>query len=324
MQRRTLRTAGACVLALGLVSPAGVAVAAEHSPGSPARAAIAQAKGKAGGDSSSAQCQVRIKKRTVVTSGAGAVQAAVNQANAGDKLTITGTCHENDITIGKNLTLNGNGTIDAAQQGRVIYSTADITITGGLTITGGDSTNSTSNPGYGAGITNIGGSVTLREGSITGNNAPFNGGGIYSDGGSLTINGGVISNNYGGIGGGGGIFSTGTITLNGGAIANNNASTGGGAMVYGTMTINGGTVTGNTSLGAGGGIFNYNHVTLNGGTIADNSADLGGGIMAISGTTALKGGAITANDGGGIYCDGGLTGDQSIVYGNTPFDVQCF
>ena len=176
------------------------------------------------------------------------VKGAVETATAGDTLNITGTCNENDITIDKDLTLTGNGTIDATgRDSRVLYNDSGIklTISGNLTITGG-----------------------TAEGSFPDNS----GGGIFNDAGTLELTGdATISGNTAGYGGG--IFNdAGTVNLNGGSIENNTADFGGGIYNYngGTVNLNSGSITNNTATNDGGGIWDAGTLVGNEDLVSSN------------------------------------------------------
>ncbi len=187
------------------------------------------------------------------------VMGAVEAASAGDTLNITGTCNEADITIDKDLTVTGDGTIDATGlNGRILNNNPgiDLTISGDLTLTGGNP----SYANYAGGVWNRG-TVTLDGGTITGNTAIL-GGGIYN-------------------------VSDGTLNLNGGSITGNTApSSGGGIFNRGTVNLNGGTITGNQAVYFGGGIYLDPGSTLK----VNGSEVTSGDIPAVSDNTATLGG----------------------------------
>ncbi len=284
------------------------------------------------------------------TSGSTAAQQTIDAATADATLNITGICNESDITINKNLTLTGDGTIDARQQGRVLINHgADLIISGDLTLTGGlaPSDNSMGSPYlFGGGIYNQGGTVQLAGSvRISNNEARADalngyGGGIFNDGSNsaatLILNGGSITNNTASEGGG--IYNYGgMVELNDGSITNNTAEIIGGGVVNdgsnsaasGTarLTLTGGSITNNTAEQRGGGISNHGGmVELTGGSITNNTAEeVGGGMHNSStGTVELNGGTITGNtsvNGGGIFNFGTVTldGDATIT-GNTAQD----
>ncbi len=218
------------------------------------------------------------------------VKGAVEAASAGDTLNITGTCNEHDITIDKDLTVTGNGTIDAQRQAVVLSNYgADLTIDGDLTITGGLAD-------QGGGIYNrVGGVVTLADNAIiTGNTATTDGGGIY---------------NFG------------TVNLNDNATISDNQANSGGGGIYnsdGTVNLNGGTITGNDAFNDGGGIYNYNggKVELTAGTITGNSAgSYGGGIYLDTGSTLkVNGSEVTSGDIPAVSDNTATLGGDNILF----------
>ena len=285
------------------------------------------------------------------------VTDAAAAANDGDTLNITGTCNEANITVDKNLTFTGNGTINAQQQDRVLTNDgADLTLTGSLTLTGGQAFGNFPTD-RGGGIYNNGGTVTLTgDATITGNEARF-GGGIYNlDGGTVGLIGNATISNNEATNAGGGIDNFGTVTLKGDATitGNRDVSFGGGISNRsgGTVTLNGGTISSNEAVD-GGGIYNGSggKVTLTGGSITGNEAKFGGGGIFNGGRVTLDGDAtITDNtakgvpdgftatfNGGGIYNAGtvsgkfngvtvpGDTGQKGEVldasFGNSPDDI---
>jgi hypothetical protein len=257
---------------------------------------------------------------------ANAVQNAIDNANAGDTITLCpGTF--GPITIDKDLILVGAGAntnpanntiLDANGNGSVVTVAANATVTlEKVRITGGNAAD------RGGGIVNNG-ALTLTECEVTGNTATAFGGGISNSAptSTLTLDGsGVIDNEAIS---GGGIFSNGSVTLsNGSIIANNTArDDGGGVFVFGgTLTLNtNSSVSGNEAGGDGGGIFNdaAGDVILNDTSfVANNTAgDDGGGIftgddtagfvctLTLNGTSSV--GSNTADgDGGGIFINSG-------------------
>ena len=176
---------------------------------------------------------------------------------------------------------------------------------GGLTITNGKSSNSSSNKSYGGGIYNSYGTLTVTNSTISGNTASGDGGGIYKYSGTLTVTNSTITGNT--AENGGGIYNDGTLTVTNSTISGNTASYNGGGIdnFSGTLTVTNSTISGNTSSGDGGGIYNYysGTLTVTNSTIAGNTASsYGGGIYSrvtltvtnctITGNTAEKGGGI--------------------------------
>ncbi len=238
------------------------------------------------------------------------------------------------------VTLSGGGTSRVFQVDSGVIATLS-----GLTILGGSTT------GYGGGLYNDGGTVTLTDVtissniagkggglfntgrgtigitgcSITGNSATNGGGGLYNYQGTVTLNGGTVTGNRGAAGGG--LFNTGrgTIGITGCSITGNSATNGGGLYNYqGTVTLSGGTVSGNSGA-KGGGLFNTGRGTIGitSCSMTDNSATGGGGgLYNAYGTATLLSVTVsgnTASGGGGLFNSGrgtiGVTGCS--VTGNT-------
>jgi hypothetical protein len=164
--------------------------------------------------------------------------------------------------------------------------------------------------GYGGGIYQRGGSLTLdSQSSVDGNTADDGGGGIYlNDGATLTLNGAEVVDNLSKQNGGGVDQNEGTVTVAAGAhIAQNTAETSGGGLYLhegGNLTVSGGsTIEGNQARsGDGGGIYSSVPATV-------------GPDVTVNLNQAEGGGAL----GGGIYMDGetDLTLTESTVDSNT-------
>ncbi|MCL2828759.1 MAG: autotransporter adhesin family protein [Oscillospiraceae bacterium] len=176
-----------------------------------------------------------------------------------------------------------------------------------------------------------GGTLTLENVTIDGGGSNSHGGGIaVQNGGSLYLNyGGTITGNRLPIGGGVFIGLGSTFTMNDGLIYDNAGVThGGGVGAIGTFIMNGGTISGNTSV-QGGGVLVNGQFIMNNGTISDNTATQGGGVAvqeALFGATfIMHNGTITRNKaigrnmftgtddmagGGGVFV---LTGGEGII-----------
>jgi len=249
---------------------------------------------------------------------------------SGEDAAATGDLDVTDTT--GSLTIIGAGAadtiIDANQLDRVFDVLAAVTVNfSGLTITGGNS-----GGGYGSGIYNRGGTVTVSNGTITGNTAGH-GGGVANTG-TLTVADSLISNNSadgggphdnGGVGrvidgtqvtvtaDGGGIYSDGgTVTISGSEVSGNVADAGAGLLNdragAGTVTITDSTFSANAAQRFGGGAFNSADatMTITGSTFDDNTAWRPG---------PSQGGWA----GGGIYSKGTLTiWDSRITRNETP------
>ena len=125
------------------------------------------------------------------------LQAAIDDANAGDRLRVKGTCVGNFV-IDKDLTLRGAaggnaGILDGNDAGRTVYVASGVTATlRRLTITGGLARA----PTRGAGIRNNG-TLTIRNSTITGNTAGFGGRRRHRErSGTLTVNSSTITREH--------------------------------------------------------------------------------------------------------------------------------
>ncbi|SOE16042.1 hypothetical protein SAMN06272775_6927 [Streptomyces sp. 2323.1] len=86
----------------------------------------------------------------------------------------------------------------------------------GITVRGGSAVF----PYPGGGISNLGGTVSLRFSSITGNSAVA-GGGLYNDNGVTTLNASSVAGNTATFGGGGIYVNSGGVTLSGTTVSSN-------------------------------------------------------------------------------------------------------
>ncbi|MEK8017017.1 MAG: choice-of-anchor Q domain-containing protein, partial [Candidatus Parabeggiatoa sp.] len=186
------------------------------------------------------------------------------------------------LTIGTNLTIEGNGASNTIIQANATKGSASdrvFTISSGKTVT----------------IKN----VTIQHGNLSSSGY---GGGILNSG-SLTLENGTVSNNIAtGSKWGGGIYNTGTLEVNNSTISHNEAKYGGGIFndMGGTLTLNNSTVSSNTATTSAGGIRNKATATIKNSIIAGNT----GGDC--SGTITSQGYNIV-----GDGCPSGGT-DQSV------------
>ena len=231
-------------------------------------------------------------------------------------LTVSGEWKGNVVISGGNVTIEGNGTIDASGRKTsviLIDNNANVTLDGNVTITGGEGT-----------------WVTNDEMEPRGNYRFRVGGGVYVYEGSFTLKDGTISGNTAQRGGG--IFVNNIIEKNADDTIKTETPS------YFTMT--GGIVEENKTVdgdagywyaGEGGGIFVFGRATISGGVIRNNTCnsqtDLGGGGLYInnSGLATLINATITDNTaagfGGGIAgcCHGEMSlvaTDGVALYGN--------
>jgi hypothetical protein len=279
---------------------------------------------------------------TLTDNVAGSLRDAINITPSGGTvdfapgLTGTITLSAGQLTIAKNLTINGPGatgfgmtaiTVNGGNASRVFNISSGFTVTiSGLAIKGGLASGNSSTPGgasSGGGILNAG-TLTLKDDIVSGNTATGTGAGAISFGGgifnsgTLTITNSTISNDAAtapsGISDAGGIFNNGTLTLTATTVSNNTANSGGssnggagGGILTGmnasaSATLTNCTVSSNTANGAGGGILiSGGTLTLTNCTIAGNTATgpapTGGGISNTGATTVNLQNTIVALNG---------------------------
>jgi predicted outer membrane repeat protein len=261
------------------------------------------------------------------------LQNAIGNAAPGATLPVTGTCYGN-FTIGKNLTLLGQGTavLDGQQDGTTLTVSSGATVRlASLTVTDGDA----GNTGNGGGINNSG-TLTLEQSTVTNNSAGGagnGGGGIYNSA-TLALKDTTVSDNSSGVFGGG-IYNESTMTLENTTVSENSAVYGGGGILTGfgfsPVTLKDSTVVDNTAE-SGAGIFNIlDSETLMNSTVSGNTATYeGGGINNNAGTTTLVNSTVTNNTaqvgeddpgsfGGGVFdFSGTVLMYDSTVSGNVP------
>ncbi len=248
------------------------------------------------------------------------------------------------ITLFKDVTIQGRGVGGVTVQRAEIISTFSVfTVDPGVTATvQGLTIRNGSTSGFGGGVRNEGGSLTLIDSIVTGNTASASGGGFANVGTSatLTLTNSTISGNTASIGGGG-LYNEGTATLTDSTISGNTVtnSTGLGGGVYNNggvstavLTVTGSTISGNSAAGgggaSGGGLYNQSATaTLTNSTVSGNAANVGGGLYNDRGTATLNAVTLATNSatglGGGVVAFGqsGAVADttfgRSIVAGNT-------
>ena len=253
------------------------------------------------------------------------------------------------VQPGGNLTLNETIITggDTSGSGGGIWNSGTLTVT--------NSTISNNLAVFGSGIFNEG-TLTLNNSTLSGNSATFSGGGIHNFNGEVVVNNSTIINNQvSGYGGGGGIHNTsnGTVNLNNSTLSDNTASSHGGGfnnagtvalinstlsgnaaslsgggllnISSGTVTLTNSTLSDNTALDGGGGLRNNGVVILSNSTLSGNTAGFGGGILNyFSGTVMLENSTLTGNStnsvGGGLFNDGTVTLNRSLISGNQASD----
>jgi hypothetical protein len=247
-----------------------------------------------------------------------ALQPAIDAAEPGDIVNVTGTCLGN-FTIDKDLILQGTGTLDGNHEGPVLriaggrVTVADLTITNGVA-----SDNFCFFARGGGGIYNSG-TLTLNSARVNGNS----GGGIYNDCFSnLILNGSTTVSGNSGFGIDLDYLSS--VTLNDAASVSNNTNGGINVAHDGYVEMNdSSSVTGNT----GSGIYDNGGVSMNGfSSVSGNiTTHAGGGIfvalhqyLVMNDSASISGNV--ANEGGGISADWvtvAVLNDSASVWGNS-------
>jgi len=262
-----------------------------------------------------------------------AIQEGIDATNNGDEAlvldgTYTGPGNKNLDFNGKAITVrseNGpdNCTIDcegsSEDQHRGFYfhsGETDTSVVDGFTIQNGYVGSGSPDAGRGGGIyCCFYSSPTITNCTITGNSAGWDGGGIWCHGSSLTITNCTITDNTADYWAGG-IYCS----------------------FYSSPTITNCTITANTGDHGGGGILcddDYNsRPKITNCTITGNSTDYwngdGGGIFCLGSGSRPKitNSTITgntANDDGGVYCEGGSpTITNCILWENMPQEIYVY
>jgi len=253
------------------------------------------------------------------------IQAAVDQAAAGDEIRIAGGIYSQltdragmtqVVYVSKTLALRGGFTVsgwddpdpvanptrlDAQGGGRVLYVSGEIDVRiEGLELTGGDAAGM-----GGCGPVNAGGGVCVAGATFTmeaswlySNTAEY-GGGLYLLGSDVTVIGSEIRDNEAGEYGGG-LFAMGS-----------------------ALRCRMSTLAGNTAGGYGGGMMlHWSEVALDRNVIDDNEAEGGGGLYAHDGYLILTENSITHNrateecGGAGHVSSGTARASRNWVSGN--------
>ncbi len=243
------------------------------------------------------------------------VQDAIDAAEAGDTILVGSGIYPENLAAWRSVRIRGvaaeNTVFDGGGEGPVLYvpdgvqvTLSDVAITNGVGETGG-------------GIVNLG-ALTLREVRIAGNRAvgpdvgqgPTEGygGGIYNYEGSITMRDSVVEDNEATFGGG--IYSLGTSVIEDSEVRGNRASSGGAGIFNfdGTLLVHNARVGDNrvTGQGPGGGIYNFSVVAVSYSLLDGNQAsDFGGAIYQRKGGTYISASTLSGNTagfgGGGLY-----------------------
>jgi uncharacterized repeat protein (TIGR01451 family) len=246
----------------------------------------------------------------------GTIAIAIAKAGSGDTIYVavgnyTGNLPGAVVLITKNLNLSGGwdsgfttqtgmSTIDGQGTRQDIYVNKATTRIENFIIQNGNPES-----GYGGGIENHSGSVTIDHSHIKNNFSRFAGGGVYSFG-TLILNDTIVSDNDSirdpccSGGDGGGMFVHGTATLNNSIVSNNRSSFSGSGINLnsGTLILNNSTVSGNSSPGEA--ISVWGTAELNNSTIAGNAGD---GIRIIYGTLQIRNSIMANNSNFDCYFD---------------------
>jgi len=256
-------------------------------------------------------CPVNVEVTSSADSGVGSLRQAITDVCPGGTITFASSLSGETITLGSQLTLDKDVTIDgsaltdrvsvdANNLGRVMQVYNGVTASleslrlingnssdfgggihnaGTLTVNNAILSNNQSTQG-GAGIFNTGGTLLVTNSSLENNHATNNVGGAISNaaGGSVEVVNSTLSGNQGLSGGGIDNPNGTTITITGSTLTGNQATdttsgSGGGLNNSGTMTVVNCTLIGNTSRKPGGGIFNM------GGTLTLYNSTLSGNVV---------------------------------------------
>jgi hypothetical protein len=233
------------------------------------------------------------------------IQAALNNAHDGDRITVGPGTYSGEFTIDKSVSLIGAG----SDQTTIRDTTPAEQATSVVTISGDVSATISA--------------VTIRDGVVFEPPFPFNhgGGGIYNLG-TLRLTDSVVGANYT-TEGGGGIENVGTMTLNRVTVSDNVSASGlgvGGAIYnLGSAVVKNSTLRHNLAE-FGGGIYNVGTLTVTDTAITDST----NGILNAGGTMTLHGITVSGNGGNGLdTSDGGITNGgtatitDSVVSNNT-------
>lgn len=264
------------------------------------------------------------------------LQYAVDQAAPGDEVRVaTGVytdVHQRagvtqTVYLSKTLTIRGGytatftdppdpdanpTTLDAQEQGRVLYITGPVSATiEGLRITGGDAAGLGGGltPFYGdsgGGMYTLAATVTLCSNRVFSNTAPF-GGGLYLGDSLATLNDNAIADNIAGSGGGSFLNGSAAILSDNLISTNSSTSTCGGGLYlfFSTATLNRNSICANTTEQHGGGCWLWHSTaTFSNNSVAANAANFSGGGLSLDRSLAvLEHNTFTANsaeDGGGL------------------------
>jgi predicted outer membrane repeat protein len=270
------------------------------------------------------------------------IQSAVDDA-ACDTVNLTAALYTENVTIGRSVTIQGQGmantTVDGNASGAVftIGPTLVVTLTDIAIVNGSGShsvycssctlalISTAVQSNLNGGLRIFQGNATIDNSVITGNTAG-EGSGIHSYETTLTVNNSTVSNNQAQLDGGG-LYDTGSTIIISSSVFHNNSGRNGGGIYFsrggsdsGSLAIYGTTFTDNSATDAGGAI--YAHLLtlpllVNNSVLRGNSAGNEGGGIHIGGVGQVMITHSTLQDnlatlGGGLYND-----YSALTIGNT-------
>jgi CSLREA domain-containing protein/uncharacterized repeat protein (TIGR01451 family) len=270
------------------------------------------------------------------------LREAIAAAASGDTITFTSGLAGQTITLGSELKITKNLTIDASSLSVNVIISGNkavrvFNIDPGVTMDMGylDIVDGFDDMEGGGSIYNAG-TLTVHDSTLTGGSAIVfmsGGGAIYnSSSGALTVRYSVFTHNSGT--NGGAIYNGGTATIQTTTISDNFGTFGGGIRNSGDMLLENSTISYNMAID-GGGISHfdafYGTLTVRNSTIFGNSAESnGGGISILSSTVILQNDTIAGNSadhGSGINNEGNLSFENTIVadnIANIPTGGDCY
>ena len=241
-------------------------------------------------------------------SGTGSLRAALGMAATGDTINFsltypaTITLTSGSLLVGTDVTISGPGPAKLFISGggnSTVFSLNGVTAAiSGVTV------ENASSGGFGGGIYNYGGTLTVSNSTLSGNSTIL----------GIGVGGGGIDNPLGA-----------KLMVINSTFSGNSAPDGyGGAILNdGTLTVINSTFSGNSavSAGAGGAIYNTGSATVSFSTFSGNSGSYGGGILNAAGTLTLKS-TLLAGQTSGVNCD--LAGGTATSDGyNLSDDSSC-
>jgi|GEM_PF-3384321 len=262
------------------------------------------------------------------------VQHAIAEAAAGDRISIgTGTFYEADLTVAKNLTIEGAGlgptTINGSKSSNVPILTVQGNVSGhvdDLTLAGG----ANEFPGGAISVGGSGADVTISHVEFFENSGGIDGGAIYAYDSTVRVTDSVFLNNST-PGQGGAIYAyDGTVNLDNTAVASNTAGgDGGGLAAFGSVVqvqgsafqtnsaVDGGAIYLGTDTSSVGGRGNATATTF----FANRASGLGGSVFGAGGGFGAYHDSFEANTSvaaDAVYVDSGAAAFQTSVLDDAP------